>query len=75
MKSFPLPASIAALAALVSLPFSAAAAGTLFMTAALGGIIHTDYVLRRQRLPMQLFASLAPESVAPSGSEDRALAA
>jgi uncharacterized membrane protein len=74
MKSFPLPATIAALTALLALPFSAAAAGTLFMTAALGGIIHTDYVLRSRRLRPSL-APLASVAVGPLGTEDRALAA
>lgn len=53
MNSFPPPAIAAAAAALVALPFSAAAAGTLLFTAALGSIIHADYVqrCRRVRLP------------------------
>jgi hypothetical protein len=53
MNSFPLPAFVAAIAAVSALPFSAAAAGTLFLTAALGAIIHADYVqrCRRVRLP------------------------
>ena len=53
MNSFPLPALAAAGAALVALPFSAAAAATLLLTAGLGFIIHADYTLRREttRLP------------------------
>lgn len=53
MNSFPLPAIAAAGAALVALPFSAAAAATLLLTAALGFVIHADFVLRRRqvRLP------------------------
>ena len=50
MNSFPPPALAAALAAVIALPFSAAAAGTLLLTAALGSIIHTDYVQRRRRI-------------------------
>ncbi len=53
MKTFPLPALIAALAAFIAVPFSAAAASMLVLTAGLGFIIHVDYVLRvrRVRLP------------------------
>ena len=50
MKTFPAPAIIAALAAVAALPFSVAAAGTLLLTAALGFIIHADYVLRQRRV-------------------------
>lgn len=77
MKSFPLPATVAALAALIALPFSAAAAGTLFLTAALGGIIHADYVQRGQRLRLarRSLAPVAMPSRAPLCCEDRALAA
>lgn len=50
MKSLPLPAIVAALAAVVTAPFSLAAAGTLLLTAGLGSIIHADYVLRHQRV-------------------------
>ena len=56
MKTFPLPALIAALAAAVALPFSAAAAGTLLFTAALGSIIHADYVQRRRRVRLPRLA-------------------
>ena len=53
MNSLPAPALVAALAAVIALPFSAPAAGTLFFTAALGFIIHADYAqrMRRVRLP------------------------
>ena len=53
MNSLTHPALAAALAAVIALPFSAAAAGTLLLTAGLGSIIHADYVLRcrRVRLP------------------------
>jgi hypothetical protein len=50
MNSFPTPAIIAALAALIALPFSLAAAGTLLFTAAFGFVIHADYVQRRRRI-------------------------
>ena len=50
MKAFPLPAIAAALAAAVAAPFSVAAAGTLIFTAALGSIIHADYVQRHRRI-------------------------
>ena len=50
MNSFPRPAIVAALAAVIALPFSIAAAGTLLLTAALGCIIHADYVQRHQRV-------------------------
>jgi hypothetical protein len=52
MNSLPLPAIVAAAAAVVTLPFNLAAAGTLFLTAWLGLIIHSDYVLRRRRAPL-----------------------
>ena len=52
MKTFPLPALVAAVAALIALPFSLAAAGTLFLTAWLGLIIHADYTLRRRPAPL-----------------------
>jgi hypothetical protein len=56
MKSFPPPVLIAAAAAIIALPFSIPAAGTLIFTAALGSIIHTDYVCRRQRLRLPKLA-------------------
>lgn len=56
MKSFPLPAIAAALAALVAAPFSLAAAGTLILTAGLGSVIHADYVLRHQRVRLPRLA-------------------
>ena len=52
METFPLPAIAAASAALVALPFSAAAAGTLLLTAALGTIIHADYAGRQRRVSL-----------------------
>jgi hypothetical protein len=50
MKTFPLPAIVAAVAAVFAAPFSLAAAGTLFVTAGLGFIIHADYALRYRRI-------------------------
>lgn len=57
MKTFPAPAIIAALAAVAALPFSVAAAGTLFFTASLGFIIHADYVLRQRRVRLPRLAT------------------
>lgn len=50
MKTLPVPALVAALAAVAALPFSVAAASTLALTASLGFIIHADYVQRYQRV-------------------------
>jgi hypothetical protein len=50
MNAFPPPTIVTALAAFIALPFSVAAAGTLFLTAGLGSIIHLDYVQRQRRL-------------------------
>lgn len=50
MNSFPRPAVVAALAAVATLPFSVAASATLLFTAALGTVLHADYVLRRNRV-------------------------
>lgn len=62
MKSFPLPAIVAAFAAVVALPFSIVAAGTLAFTAALGVIINVDYGrrCRRVRLPQLAAAPCVP---------------
>lgn len=57
MKTFPAPAIIAALAAVAALPFSVAAAGTLFFTASLGFIIHADYVVRHRRVRLPRLAT------------------
>jgi hypothetical protein len=77
MKSFPLPATVAALAALTALPVSVAASGTLLLTAALGGIIHADYVQRGQRLRFirRSLAPLATQAATPVCRENCALAA
>ena len=50
MNSLPLPAIAAAVTAVVALPFSVAAAGTLLLTAGLGAIIHIDYAQRQRRV-------------------------
>lgn len=50
MNTLPIPAIVAATTAVIALPFSLPAAGTLFLTAALGAIIHADYVQRRTRI-------------------------
>ncbi len=58
MKSLPIPAIVAGLAAIIALPFSVPAAGTLMLTAGLGAIIHADYVQRHchVRLPRRATA-------------------
>ncbi len=65
MKSFPLPALVAAFAAVVALPFSLAAAGTLLFTAALGLVIHADYAQRCQRI------RLPKRAIQPDSSSTR----
>jgi hypothetical protein len=50
---------VAALAAVIALPFSVAAAGTLLLTAGLGCIIHADYVLRQQRVRLPRLRTVA----------------
>ncbi len=78
MKSLPLPALAAALAAVAALPFSAAAAGTLFVTAGLGAVIHLDYVQRCRRVRLPRLAVPAAAVAAPArfpGTEAHRLAA
>lgn len=77
MKTFPVPALLAALAALIAVPFSLAAAGILFLTAGLGLIIHADYTLRyrRIRLPRHRIAEATTFSVTVARREDHCLAA
>ena len=79
MKTFPPPALIAALAALLAVPFSAAAASMLLLTAGLGFIIHVDYVLRtrRVRLPKrsQVSVTTGPLQSQTKGNERHQLAA
>jgi hypothetical protein len=74
MKSLPRPALVAAVAAL---PFSFAASGTLFFTAALGCIIHADYVQRLQRVRLPRLAAKPDSSDTRStfGRETHQLAA
>lgn len=67
MNSFPRPAIAAALAALLVFPFSLAAAGTLLLTAALGSVIHLDYVQRHQRIRLPRLAAAA-RTVCPAGA-------
>jgi hypothetical protein len=50
MNSLPIPAIVAAFAAVTALPFSVAASGILLFTAALGCVIHADYVQRHNRV-------------------------
>ncbi len=74
MKTLPLPALAAAVAALAALPFSLAAAGTLFVTAGLGAVIHADYVQRRRLVRLPRLA--APAAAARfAGTEAHRLAA
>jgi len=77
MKTFPLPATLAVLAAFVAAPFSLAAGGMLFLTAGLGFIIHADYTLRFRRVRMPKAPRLVATTVACATfrCEDRCLAA
>ena len=77
MNSFPLPAIVAALAAVIALPFSAAASGTFLITAALGFIIHADYVqrMKRVRLPQLSIQPRPAKTRTPFASENHPLAA
>ena len=77
MNSFPRPAVVAALAAVTTLPFSVAASATLLFTAAMGTVLHADYVLRRNRVRLP---QLAPKPDAsgtrpPTQVENHPLAA
>jgi hypothetical protein len=77
MKSLPLPAIVAALAAVATLPFNVPAAGTLLITAGLGSIIHADYVQRhcRVRLPRLAAPPARQNSRSPLPREPHRLAA
>ena len=77
MNTLPIPAIIAALAALAALPFSTAAAGTLLFTAALGAVIHADYVQRQRRirLPRQTVRPASSNTRTPLRGEPHPLAA
>lgn len=67
MNSLPRPALAAALVAIPVIPFNLAAAATLFFTAALGSIIHADYVLRLQRVRLPRLAAKPDSSDTRSG--------
>ena len=77
MNSLPAPAIVAALTAVIALPFSVPAAGTLAITAALGAIIHADYAQRknRLRLPRRALRPQAIETRLATGGETHPLAA
>ena len=77
MNSLPAPALVAALTAAIALPFSLAAAGTLFLTAGLGVMIHADYVQRhnRIRLPRRSLQPQARTTRSPFRGEVHQLAA
>jgi hypothetical protein len=77
MNSLPVPAIIAALAAVIALPFSAAAAGTFFLTASLGFIIHADYAqrMKRVRLPRLSVQPRPSKTRTPFVRENHPLAA
>ena len=57
MNPLPAPVVAAALAGVVALPFSLAAASTLLFTAGLGAIIHADYPQRRCRVRLPRLAA------------------
>jgi hypothetical protein len=65
------------LAAVLATPFSAAATGTFLLTAALGSIIHADYVQRhrRIRLPMRAVRPRPSDTRFPFRAEANRLAA
>ena len=77
MKTFPIPAIAAALAAVLAIPFSAAATATFLLTAALGVIIHFDYVQRHRRiqLPMRTIQPRTSGTRFPFRAEANRLAA
>jgi hypothetical protein len=64
MNSLPLPAIAAAATAVVALPFSVAAAGTLLLTAGLGAVIHVDYVQRQRRIRLPRLNTTQPTAEA-----------
>jgi hypothetical protein len=77
MKTFPLPAVLAALTAVLAAPFSLAAAVTLFVSAGLGFIIHADYTLRYRRIRLPRSTVILDETVTCEAfvPEDHCLAA
>lgn len=70
MKTFPLPAIAAALAAFVTAPFCFIGAVMLFLAAGLGFVVHADYSLRYRRIPLPR-RTLAVEAKIVRGSFDR----
>jgi hypothetical protein len=60
MKSLPLPALAAALATVIALPFSAAAAATFLVTTGLALVIHADYNLRQRRVRLPRLTAAVP---------------
>ena len=75
MNTLPNPAIVAVLAALFALPFSAPAAGTLLFTAALGFVIHADYVQRHRRIRLPRRARISQPVSAAAVREVHPLAA
>jgi hypothetical protein len=77
MKTFPLPALVAAIAAVVVAPFCPIGGVMLFLTAGLGFVIHADYALRhrRIRLPRRTLAVEATIVRASFVREEHCLAA
>lgn len=77
MKTFPLPAIVAALAAFATAPFCFIGAVMLFLTAGLGFVIHADYSLRYRRinLPRRTLAVEATIVRGSFGREEHCLAA
>jgi hypothetical protein len=75
MKTFPIPAIIALVAALIAVPFSLAAAVMLFVTAGLGFIIHADYTLRYRRIRLPRRATSMAATIETFCCEERRLAA
>jgi hypothetical protein len=77
MKTFPLPALVAALAAFATAPFCFIGGVMLFLTAGLGFIVHADYALRYRRINLPR-RTLAVEATIVRGSfcrEEHCLAA
>ena len=75
MKTFPLPALVAAFAAVATAPFCFIGAVMLFLTAGLGFIVHADYALRHRRLPLPRRATPVAVTIEIFCREDHCLAA
>jgi hypothetical protein len=78
--SLPLPVSLAAAAAVATLPFSFPAAGLLALTAAMGAIISADYPQRYRgprlpRLPVVVRVTRSPFKAPPLRTQSNRLAA